>query len=313
MNLFSFSGSVAIAALILFGAGLLVASFVFNLHLAKSVVDDNKHQEKVFEYVRNASSQLGIILIGIGVSLFIFYLQQAFQAQRQKQIDLDHLLANYSVRIARADALARFLGEFDQIVDDGGPYANPEDGGSNRAITASGADLVKQVQAILAVERDVDLDGFAVLHFSQAFELSDIANELDPDLWLVMVQNENDMDYAIAQLGADYRDLNEALKGQTPEAAIADPATAAAVKHEALDVLWDMALLRYSSRVVIGTACWLLSNARAAGEPPSVSFVKARINSHQSWIEQAKIVLSEFKFGGSSCYEILRYTPPKTK
>ncbi|TIT80444.1 MAG: hypothetical protein E5W45_04810, partial [Mesorhizobium sp.] len=77
-------GYLLIGGLILVGAGLLILSLIVNLRVAHSVREDVRHREKLLEYYRNIFSQLGVILIGIGVSLFIFFFQQNYQDQRKR-------------------------------------------------------------------------------------------------------------------------------------------------------------------------------------------------------------------------------------
>ena len=52
-------------------------------------------------------------------------------------------------------------------------YVDPASGGKNEAITATGADLAKQIGQIAAVERDVDLRDFADLRFSGDMQVID--------------------------------------------------------------------------------------------------------------------------------------------
>ncbi|WP_245499110.1 hypothetical protein [Mesorhizobium sp. M1A.F.Ca.ET.072.01.1.1] len=72
-------GYLLIGGLILVGAGLLIISLIVNLRVAHSVREELRHREKLLEYYRNIFSQLGVILIGIGVSLFIFFFQQIYK------------------------------------------------------------------------------------------------------------------------------------------------------------------------------------------------------------------------------------------
>jgi hypothetical protein len=90
-----------IGGLILIGAGLVIISLIFNLRVAHSVRQDARHREKLLEYYRNTFSQLGVILIGIGVSLFIFFFQQNYQDSRKRESELQQVLAKMAVHIAR--------------------------------------------------------------------------------------------------------------------------------------------------------------------------------------------------------------------
>ncbi|TIR78254.1 MAG: hypothetical protein E5X15_13070, partial [Mesorhizobium sp.] len=157
-------GYLLIGGLILVGAGLLIISLIVNLRVAHSVRDELRHREKLLEYYRNIFSQLGVILIGIGVSLFIFFFQQNYQDQRKRETELQQVLAKLAARVARGAPVIETLGEFDEILDEGGAYVGPEHGGSNAAITARGTELAKQVEKILLVERDVDVRDFEILN-----------------------------------------------------------------------------------------------------------------------------------------------------
>src|SRR5690349_1573408 len=94
-------GYLLIGSLILVGAVLLIISFIVNLRVAHSVRHDARHREKLLEYYRNTFSQLGVILMGIGVSLFIFFLQQNYQDRRKREAEIHEILAKMALRIAR--------------------------------------------------------------------------------------------------------------------------------------------------------------------------------------------------------------------
>jgi hypothetical protein len=72
-------GYLLVAGLVPIGIGLLIISLIVNARVVHSVRKDERHQEKLFEYYRNTLSQLGVILIGIGVSLFIFFSSRAIR------------------------------------------------------------------------------------------------------------------------------------------------------------------------------------------------------------------------------------------
>lgn len=84
-------------------------------------------------------------------------------------------------------------------------------GGKNLAVTASGADLAKQIEELRLVERDVATDDFKNLHFSADLQGSPLMIEIDPAVWLTMHRDENELRYAVPQLSADYRDLDAAM------------------------------------------------------------------------------------------------------
>ena len=132
-------------------------------------------KEKRLDYYRNTFSQLGIILIGIGISLSIFFFEKRYETKREHDAEVRQVLAKLAYRLSRAAAVLEFLPEYDPILDNGGRYVDPASGGKNEAITATGADLAKQIGQIAAVERDVDLQDFADLRFSGDIEF------LDPD------------------------------------------------------------------------------------------------------------------------------------
>ena len=199
-----FGGShILIAMLALFGALLLIVSVFINNQVAHYTQRDERHKEKQLEYYRNTFSQLGVILLGIGVSLFIFFFQQSYLDRQRQNSQTQELLAKLGVRLSRAAPLLEFVAEIDPVLDDGGAYLNPEDGGSNRAVTATGPDLVKQVEAIGLLEREINLDDFAAMQFSNDFQSSPLVNQIDPNLWFSMVKDEADLQYATKQLRQD--------------------------------------------------------------------------------------------------------------
>lgn len=309
MDFNSGHGYLLIGGLILVGAGLLILSLIVNLRVAHSVRDDVRHREKLLEYYRNIFSQLGVILIGIGVSLFIFFFQQNYQDQRKRETELQQVLAKLAARIARGSAVAGSLGEFDELLDQGGPYVSPELGGNNGAVSAQGTALAKQVSEILLVERDVDVQGFDILNLSRDFESSFVVNELNPTLWFNLVRDEADIKYATTQIALDYKDLQDAIGGEPVEVAIADPEKERRIKQEVLDIFYDADLLRQRSRRFLARACWLFSNGRGFVKLAPVEAIEADARSHQEWIDRSKPVLTQMTSGNGDCLKLLQFGP----
>lgn len=296
-------GYLLIALLVILGGSLLIVSVVFNLQVADSVRHDARHREKLLEYYRNIVSQLGVILIGIGVSLFIFFFQQSFQESKRRETETQAAAAKLSVRVSRAAAIMEGLNEFDVLLDEGGPYIDPENGGANAAVTKSGPELLKQAQAVFLIERDVDRRAFEVLAASKDFETTFIARELNSQLWFNMVKDEADLSYAVEQLGQDYADLHrvvDGLNGNQPT-----PEQEAMVKREVLDVFYDADLLRQRSRKLLGRACWLLSKGNPFVSATPVTAIETDAPDQKAWLEQAMPVLSKVKAGQRSCYDLL--------
>ncbi|MER8702195.1 hypothetical protein [Mesorhizobium sp. M1273] len=309
MDFNSRHGYLLIGGLILVGAGLLVVSLIVNLRVAHSVRDDVRHREKLLEYYRNIFSQLGVILIGIGVSLFIFFFQQNYQDQRKRETELQQVLAKLAARVARGSAVVEALGEFDALLDDGGAYVSPEHGGNNAAVSAHGTALAKQVSQILLVERDVDVQGFDILNLSRDFEASFVVNELNPTLWFNIVRDESDIKYATTQIALDYKDLQDAIGGEPIEVAIANPEKERKIKQEVLDVFYDADLLRQRSRRFLARACWLFSTGRGFVKLAPANEIEADARSHQEWLDRSKPFLTQLKSGSGDCFKLLQFGP----
>ncbi|MER9254080.1 hypothetical protein NKI59_20040 [Mesorhizobium sp. M0598] len=309
MDFNSRHGYLLIGGLILVGAGLLVVSLIVNLRVAHSVRDDVRHREKLLEYYRNIFSQLGVILIGIGVSLFIFFFQQNYQDQRKREAELQQVLAKLAARVARGSAVVEALGEFDALLDDGGAYVSPELGGDNAAVSAQGTGLAKQVSQILLVERDVDVQGFDILNLSRDFEASFVVNELNPTLWFNIVRDESDIKYATTQIALDYKDLQDAIGGEPIEVAIANPEKERKIKQEVLDVFYDADLLRQRSRRFLARACWLFSTGRGFVKLAPANEIEADARSHQEWLDRSKPFLTQLKSGSGDCFKLLQFGP----
>jgi hypothetical protein len=300
-------GYLLIGGLILVGAGLLILSLIVNLRVAHSVRDEVRHREKLLEYYRNIFSQLGVILIGIGVSLFIFFFQQNYQDQRKRETELQQVMAKLAARIARGAPVVETLGEFDDVLDEGGAYVSPELGGKNAAISAEGAELGKQVGKIRLVERDVDVRDFDILNLSRDFETTFIVNELDPTLWFNIVRDESEIKYASTQLALDYKDLQEAIGDESIELAVANPDKERKIKHEVLDILYDADLLRQRSRLFLGRACWLFSKGKSFVTLRPADEIEADARSQREWIERSKTLLTQSKSGSGDCFKLLHY------
>jgi len=303
-------GYLLIGGLILVGTGLLIISLIVNLRVAHSVRDDMRHREKLLEYYRNIFSQLGVILIGIGVSLFIFFFQQNYQDQRRRETELQQVLAKLAARIARGAPLMQSLEEFDELLDEGGPYLSPDLGGKNTAVSLQGTELGKQAARILLVERDVDLGDFEVLNLSRDFESSFVVNELDPRLWFDIVRDESEIKYATTQLALDYKDLRDSIGGDPVELAVANPDRQRKIKQEVLDIFYDADLLRQRARRHLGRACWLFSKGKGFVSMAPDDAIEADARSHQEWLDRSKPVLAQSKSGGGDCFKLLRYGRP---
>jgi hypothetical protein len=302
-------GYLLIGGLILIGAGLLIISLIVNLRVAHSVRHDARHREKLLEYYRNTFSQLGVILIGIGVSLFIFFFQQNYQDRRKRETEIQQVLAKMALRIARGSAVMESLSEFDALLDDGGPYKNPEEGGANRAISVRGTELAAQVAKILLVERDVDVKAFEVMNLSRDFESSFVVNELNSALWFNIVKDESDIEYATTQLPLDYKDLHDAIGDESLAVAVANPEKEQKIKQEVLDIFYDADLLRQRSRRLLGRACWLFSNGPGFVALGPIDEIEASATSHQEWLERSKPFLTHLVSGSGDCFKLLHYSP----
>jgi len=298
-------GHSLVAMLGLLGVLLLIVSLFINNEVAHYTQRDERHKEKQLEYYRNTLSQLGVILLGIGVSLFIFFFQQSYLERQRKELQTQELLGKLAVRLSRAAPLLEFVAEIDPVLDDGGTYVPPEDGGSNRAVSASGEALAKQVEEIALLEREIDLDEFTAMTFSDDFQSSPLVNQLDPHLWFSMVKDEADLQYAVEQLRQDYSDLRAALEASTGKNG-GDSPLPAGVKREVLDVLWDYAWLRDRSRRLVGRACWFLSHGPKFLSLKPIQAVEARYLSHGEWLEQAQTIYKQASVGGEDCYAMLR-------
>lgn len=300
-------GYLLIGGLILVGTGLLILSLIVNLRVAHSVRDDVRHREKLLEYYRNIFSQLGVILIGIGVSLFIFFFQQNYQDQRKHETELQQVLAKLAARIARGAPVMQSLDEFDELLDEGGPYLSPDLGGKNTAVSLQGTELGKQAAKILLVERDVDLTDFDVLNLSRDFESSFVVNELDPRLWFDIVRDESEIKYATTQLSLDYKDLQQSIGGEPAETVVADPEKERRIKQEVLDIFYDADLLRQRARRHLARACWLFGQGRGFVKAVPVDAIETDAKSHQQWLDQSKPVLTQSKSGSGDCFKLLHF------
>jgi len=306
---FSGHGYLLIGGLVLIGAGLLIISLILNLRVAHSVRHDVRHREKLLEYYRNTFSQLGVILIGIGVSLFIFFFQQNYQDHRKRETELQQVLARMALRLARGAAIVESLSEFDALLDDGGPYIRPEDGGTNHAVSARGAELATQLAKVLLVERDVDVKEFEVMNISRDFESSFVVNELNSTLWFNIVRDESEIKYATTQLALDYKDLHDAIGDDPVDLALVDPAKERKIRQEVLDVFYDADLLRQRSRRLLGRACWLFSNGPGFVALGPVDEIEADYISHKEWLDRSEQFFKPLKSGSGDCFSLLHYNP----
>ena len=302
-------GYLLIVGLVVVGLASIVLALLLDHRMTSATKAGVPPGEKHLEFHRGVAAQLGMLLIGIGVSLFVFYFQQDYQNQRRRDVEIEQVLAKLASRVGRASADLEFLPEYDDLLDRGGPYVSPEHGGSNLAVTASGADLAKQVEDIRLIERDVSLEIFGDLSFSSDLQGSPLMTEIDPNVWFTMHRDENELRYAVTQLAADYKDLVRVLGDTEPSRAVSDPTLAAKVKQEVMDILYDLDLLRDRSRRAFASACWLISHDRDFVSLHPIEKIRRSYDSHVEWIEQARHLIYPFSVGGENCFVMLNYKP----
>ncbi|MFL6690328.1 MAG: hypothetical protein ACJ8IR_09120 [Alphaproteobacteria bacterium] len=305
-------GYLLIAGLAMIGAGLVILSLFVNTRVVQSVVRDERHREKQFEYYRNTASQLGVLLIGIGVSLFIFFFQQNFKDQHDRDLELKQVLAKTAIRAGRTAPSMEMLNEYDAILDKGRPYVRLQNGGANAAVIAPGAAFAQQVRELLAAERDVDLTQFENFNFSRDLESSSVIETLDPRLFANVTRDESYLNYAVTQLKLDYKDLQESIGDEPVDKALSDPAKEAKIKDEVLDIFYDADLLRDRSRRLLGRACWFVKSGRKFVSLRPLRAVEADYKSHTAWLHEAKSFYGQLQGNGTNCFELLHYStvPP---
>ncbi|MFL5260570.1 MAG: hypothetical protein ACJ8AS_12520 [Hyphomicrobiales bacterium] len=310
MNFNNFSGHayLLIGGLVLIGAGLMLVSLVVNRHVAKSALEDERHREKIYEYYRNTLAQLGIILIGIGISLFTFFFQQNYRDARDRESELQRVLGRIAVRVGRAAPVMEALAEFDPILDEGAPYSS-ESYGSNQPISASGPELARKVKEVQAAMRDVDLQQFEVTTLSRDIDESFLIGELDPRLWFDVARDESYTKYAVAQLTLDYQDLRNGIGSEPIERAVANPDKEAAIKSELRDIFYDMDLLRDRARRAVGRACWFVSSGPQFVELKPLDALEADYKTHDEWLGQAQRAYAQFGAGRENCFTLLHARP----
>lgn len=307
--LFMDRGYLLIAGLTLVGVLLIFLSLVINSHVAHNVRADLRHREKLLEYYRNTFSQIGVILIGIGVSLSVFYFQQSYQERSRRTAELQQVIAKMALQLAREAAQMASLAEFDEVLDWHGPYKDPGSGNGTMAGRLAGPELAGRIARIRLIQDDVDANDLALLNVSQIFENSFVVNELDPAIWFNIVRDESNLRYAVAQLTADYRDLDQVMSGMKPEAVIADSLKAEAAREQVLDIFYDLDLLRQSGRRLLARTCLMLSAGPDFTKLEPVETLETDRDTHAAWLDAVRPVLSAHQVGSQSCFDLLGYKP----
>jgi hypothetical protein len=293
------NGYLLIGGLILIGGGLLLISLFVNRRVAISVRAEERHREKLYEYYRNTFSQLGVILIGIGVSLFIFFFQQGYQERQRHAAEVRQLLAKLSVRAGRAAPVATTIAVFDPVIR----YTDVD------YVVHTGPELADQVRVLLRAERDVDLDALQALAISDDLATSPLAGDIDPVLWFAIAEDEAEVFYYAEQLQAHFDDLRAALGDLSPDEAVADPDRAKAIGLEVRDILYDMDVVRDRGRRLIGKGCRFVSAGQNFLKLTAIPELEANYNGHDAWIEQAEKHLAGLSAGRQSCFDMLRFAP----
>ncbi len=292
----------------LIGLLLIFLSLIVNAQVAHHVRADLRHKEKLLEYYRNTFSQIGVILIGIAVSLAVFFFQQSYQERSRRNAEVQQILSKLALQLARGAAAVPYLAEFDEILDADGPYRGfDSDDAKNQKL--EGAELAAKVAKIQLVEIDVDAREFEFLNLSRLFENSFVVNELDPALWFNIVRDESDIRYAVAQLANDYRDLQQALGGTPPSDLPKDAVKSAQVRDQVLDIYYDTDLLRQRSRRMLARMCWLLSNGPIFVRLKPVEAIEQDGPSQQDWLARAAPTLSRLSVGSQNCFKMLGKGP----
>ncbi len=292
-------GYLLLIGLIVAGAVLLVLSFGVNRAMARSVHAGDRHNEKIREYWRDRLAQLGTILFGIGISLFTFFFQADYAERQRHEAEVRQLVAKLAVRVGRAAAVANFISEFDPLI----AYADAE--GAYRI--ESGDGLREQVEAVLALRRDVDLATLDALSISEDIASSPLVAELDPTLWFAIAEDENEVLYGRNQLQSDFADLDRLLAGRPVAEAAADPASAPAIAAEIDDILRDMDVIRDRGRRLIGRGCRFVASGPEFLQLKAIPSLEADYITHTEWIDLARDALGGLKVGTRDCFGILEY------
>lgn len=308
--LFVEQGYLFIAWLILVGLVMITLSLVINSHVAHSVLTDLRHREKMLEHYRNIFSQVGIIFISIGASLSVYYIQQSYQERSKRNAQLENIISHMALQLARGVVETHALGEFDKILDHNEPREGPDARSSRAADMVANAELVETIARIKDLQDDVEFQSLALLNISKIFENSFVVNELEPELWFNIVRDESNIVYAVSQLTADYRNLDQALGGAPSEAAMADPYKAKLIKEHVLDVLYDIELLRQSARRLLARTCLMLAEGTGFTQIKPVYTIEADQPTHKVWLENVQPLLKQYAIGSQNCFEILGYTNP---
>jgi hypothetical protein len=170
--------------------------------------------------------------------------------------------------------------------------------------------LADEVRRIKDVADEADTQNLALLDISKLFEGSSVVNDLEPALWFNIVRDESNIDYAVTQLTADYRDLDRALGESDTAAAVIDPTKAMVVKEQVLDILYDIELLRQSGRRLLARTCLMLAEGPDFRQMKTVHAIETDQMTHKDWLESVKPILEEHGVGSQNCFEVLGYTPP---
>ena len=126
-------------------------------------------------------------------------------------------------------------------------------------------------------------------------------------MWFNLVENESDIHYAIDQLNKDGDDLAALVGKDAVVTALADPARAAEIKREVLDILWSVDLLRDRARRAIGLACRFISTGPAFVSLKPIDALEKTYVTHAEWIEEARPVLEKLAAGSGTCFDLLHY------
>jgi hypothetical protein len=307
MNFNNFSGHayLLIGGLVLIGTGLMLVSLVVNRHVAKSALEDERHREKIYEYYRNTLAQLGIILIGIGVSLFTFFFQQNYRDARDRETEIQRVLSRIAVRVGRAAPVMESLAEFDPILDDTVPYSSGSSGTNLPPIAASGSELVRKVKEVQAAMRDVDLQQFDVASQSSDNEQTFLISELDPTLRFENAREDRYTKNTLAQLALDYEDLRNAIGTDPIDRVVSNPDREQVIKSQLQDLFYDMNLLRDRARRAVGRACWFLTTGPQFIQLTPLDDMEADYSTHYEWLEHAHRAYTQLGAGRENCFTLL--------
>lgn len=308
-----------VPALVVLGLVLLAISFWLNSTAMRLLRLGEVSRSKSVEFYRNTVLQSSLLIVGIAISIFVFYAQQNIQDDQKAQQEVEEFVLRLSIRVERASEFVRLIAQYDPLLDEEGPYTSIFTGASMGApISKMGVHLRSQIGRLFLIFRDIDPVGEIVLfQVSNDLEKSRSAgNSVSVDFAAGTADDEGQVKFAANRLSRNFKTL-EGLIATQKTMSFNDKIDESRAIVLVAEIVEALDILRWRARRIVARNCALvatyLEKKQALATIRLNGSLEQRFERHDDWLKGNYSYLSALKIGTSTCLQRLNYDPAKVQ